>query len=520
MKKRIPSTTFDGKGNLPGWERFPDSEVAAPPGYKLISAWRKGRELRIHVEPLVTLELCPVCGARMTRHDHEEPEAKDWKHGDYAATIIFHRAKRRCLGSVTHTRSDLLPGVDSTRHMMTRLRKYIRKHADRTHLDNAEDLKLIDKTVAGVIREEAEKIAERYRTKEVFEILVFDEKPNRGKLHFVMSAPDKVTTTILVLPTNDAETIRKELLRFQNRHLVRFIVTDGTNNYDAIIAELFPQAVHIRDLHHFLNNLHECREEVRLSEWRMAAGAEKKALFGRKNFWRDLEVTREAGTNGQLFLFQRPDSNVHKANRVHRRFFDFVYLAQNATQAANLFWYWTETIPEEIKSFYQKYIDRFENAPDEFFQYWSTGLTSSPGESANSKIAAEIQKRKHISDQGLSATMTVIDDRKRSRALGSDEISEADADREAELSTENSAARSERMAERYLRRKAKAQTLAVAPEEDPGAQATEPGPGTARGELHDADNYTPVSENRSGETMLKHCRSPRLRQPGYRRSKP
>jgi hypothetical protein len=143
-----------------------------------------------------------------------------------------------------------------------------------------------------------------------------------------------------------------------------------------------------------------------------------------------------------------------------------VYLAQNATQAASLFWYWAENIPEEIKPFYQAYIERFEKAPDEFFHYWSSGLTSSPGESANSKIAAEIRKGKHLSDEGLAARIVVVDDRKRSKALGSDEISESDVERQAELSTDNSAARSERMAERYRNRKAKVPAADALPGEN------------------------------------------------------
>jgi len=518
VNKRIPITTFNGIGNQPSWERFPDSEVAVPPGYKLISAWRQGNDLRIHVEPLLRLESCPICGARMKLHDHQEPEARDWNHGEYAVTIIFHRAKRRCLGPTKHSCSDLLPGVDLTRRMMSRLRNTIRKHANRTNLDNAEQFKISDKTVAAVIREEAAKISERHRTTDVFEILVFDEKPNRGKLHFVASAPD-TTTTIVVLPTNDAETIRKELLKFQNRHLVLFIVTDGTNNYDAIIAELYPQAVHIRDLRHFLNDLNECREEVRRSEWRIAAGAEKKALFGRKNFWRDLETEREADNKGQLFLFQRPDSNVHKANRIHRSFFDCVYLAKNATQAASLFWYWAETIPEEIRPFYQTYIERFEKAPDEFFQYWNTGLTSSPGESVNSKIEAEICKRKHLSDEGLAATMVVVDDRKRSKALGADEIAESDAERRAELSTDNSAARSERMAERYRNRKTKAVAADVVPDKDRSAQVIKPSTWTGGPDLPNASCDPPINTDGAEDTIQKHCRSPRLGRSGLWRSR-
>jgi len=516
VNKRIPMTTYDGTGNQPGWERFPDSEVAVPPGYKLLSAWRKGNELRIHVEPLVRLERCTICGARMKVHDHDEPEAQDWNHGKYAARIIFHRAKRECLGSTKHSRSDLLPGLDLTRHMMSRLRDSLRKHANRTNIDNAEQFKVSDKTVAAVIREEAAKIGERHRTTDVFEILVFDEKPNRGKLHFVVSAPD-TTTTILVLPTNDAESIRKELFNFQNRHFVRFIVTDGTNNYDAIIAELYPQAVHIRDLRHFLNDLSDCREEVRRSDWRVALGAEKKALFGRKNFWRDLETEREIDKNGQLFLFQRPDSTVQKANRVHRDFFECVYLAQNATQAASLFWYWAENIPEEIKPFYQAYIERFEKAPDEFFHYWSSGLTSSPGESANSKIAAEIRKGKHLSDEGLAARIVVVDDRKRSKALGSDEISESDVERQAELSTDNSAARSERMAERYRNRKAKVPAADALHGENRKAPSTESDAPIKEPALPDLESISQVSEDGADQSTPRHCRSPWRRPSGVRR---
>jgi hypothetical protein len=59
-------TTWDGKENQPGWTAVPKCEVSVAPDYRFISAWGKGNELRIHVEPIFHLEFCPGCGQKLT----------------------------------------------------------------------------------------------------------------------------------------------------------------------------------------------------------------------------------------------------------------------------------------------------------------------------------------------------------------------------------------------------------------------------------------------------------------------
>jgi hypothetical protein len=436
---------------------------------------------------MFVLEVCAVCGTRVTVHSHKDTDLKDWNHGELTFTLVVRRTKRECGGKPQHYRSDPLPGIDLNRHMMARLRNSMRKHANRTNLDNAAQFGVSDKTVGYVIQEEASAIRKRQRTTDVYEILAFDEKPIRGKAHFVASAPD-TTTMILILPTNDSDSIRKELSEFQNRECVRIIITDGTNNYDTLISELYPQALHIRDICHLFRDLHQCREEVRLSEWRNAEGAEKKSLFGKMGFWDKLPEDMNVDLDGQAFLLPRAESLVVKAKRVHRNFYDWMYSAHSAAEAQSLFQFWAESIPKELKPFYEAFIARFDGDPDGFFAYWGSGLTNSPAESVNRNIEDAVYKGRRLSPAGLAAKLTVLEDAKRQMKIAENQgVQLVTNDRQSELSIENSLRRSEMMAERHRRRKEK--RAAVAATHDGATQPTElSDPANGSGDLEGRDN--------------------------------
>ncbi|MFZ1085965.1 MAG: transposase [Terracidiphilus sp.] len=463
--KRTGFTSWDGSYVADGWVEKPRHEAAVPPGWEPLRVFVKGRELRIHASSSVHLEYCPACGAGLTRYGFAapDPEFKDWGQGEYACQLIARRQKYQCCGTPRHIRSDPLPGLDGKRHMTVRFRNSLRKHADRTNRENAKQHKLDDKTVANVKKDFVSEIFVKQRTTDRFLWVCFDEKRIYGKLHFVMS--DGYTSTmIMLLDTDNPEQIREELEKFENLSFVKFVSTDGTNKYDNIIRDFFPTAIHLRDPFHLLGNLHDCREDVRLHEWRLAIGEDKDALRGRKDFWAKIDGSTYWDEKEQQRLFPHHTPLVFAANRVHLSFLNWWHSAHNPVDAANFFDDWAQKIPSEIRPFYEKFIAFVEGRRDEVFQYWATGMTNSPAEAVMRNIQAEIDKGRRYSEPGFTTTMVIKEDLKRRGALGiGDDPSPLDLDRESELSILNSQTRSAEMARRFHNRLSKKGTASLGP---------------------------------------------------------
>lgn len=118
--RRTGQTTWDGKANEPGWTAVDGSEVNVLPGYKFLSAWTNGTELRIHVEPIVHLKSCPGCGEPLTPSgSYDDPEFVDSTQRELSCKVVVHRTRYDCTEDC-HGRSDPMPGVDGKRPMTRR----------------------------------------------------------------------------------------------------------------------------------------------------------------------------------------------------------------------------------------------------------------------------------------------------------------------------------------------------------------------------------------------------------------
>jgi len=157
------------------------------------------------------------------------------------------------------------------------------------------------------------------------------------------------------------------------------------------------------------------------------------------------------------------------AHQVHRSFLNRWHSARSPVEAANFFDDWMQKIPREIRPYYEKFIAFIDERRDEIFQYWVTGVTNSPAEAVMRNIQAEMDKGRRYSEPGFIDTMTIKEDMKRRCALGiGDDSSPLDPDRESELSTKNSQARSAEMARRFQNRASKNPSGCTAPM--PGAE--------------------------------------------------
>lgn len=443
--RRTGHTTWDGKDNEPGWSAVDESEVSVLPGHKFLSAWTNGTELRIHVEPIFHLEFCPGCGQQLTASgSYDDPEFVDSTQRELSCKVIVHRTRYNCKTQNCHGRSDPMPGVDGDRLMTRRAIKGIRRKAKRPAVDTAKEYKVSDKTVSGILMDFATEILLKQKTTDRYPIIAFDEKNIQGKKHCCIY--DAITHSILAIIRNDdVETIKAELKSYQNRAFVKYILVDGTSKYDRIFAELYPQAIIVRDFWHLLKELHKCRENTRLAAYQAAKGKKKKEVRGRKNFWAKVDDKGHwIGQQGDL-LAPKPPS-VAEANELYWTFIALCRSAKNREEAAECFDYWCSRIPSSSLPYFQPFINYVEPRRDQFFAYFALGWTTGGAESSNRNLEDEANQGRNFDHPGLDARMRVQEFFKRQLALTDPgTLLGPVISREEELSIEGSIQRDERM---------------------------------------------------------------------------
>lgn len=484
-----------GKRKSTSWVNVSQSEVSVPPGYDFLSARRNKSEVQIHVRAVLEPDRCPVCGAELEMYSSRTPSFRDVKQGEFTSVIIVHRRQYMCRGPVRHFIGQPLPGIDIKRDMTVRLVQFIRNNPDLTNVKLAEEVGVSDKTVAGVHLDHAAEIEVRQKAFEVYLALGWDEKRIDGVDYFVLV--DLVTRTyITMIEGNDHETIRRELEQYKHRDRVGLIVIDMHNDYSWLARELFANAFVIYDAFHVVDKLDECREQIRVDAWHIATGDAKAILHDRKHFWTNLD--KPAAWDGQQSdLFQTMPS-IMEAHNTYKAFLSFWRSARNSREATSLFDFWTEHIPAGVRSYFEQFIRAVNERRDEVFRYFDTRATAGPTEAVNRNIQAELDKGRGYSYEGLAARLKAKDEVKRQRQLDAengkgDTTEEILRQREVQMSTDGSLARSEKMRKQIGGAAAKS----AAP-----AQETAPDPRSA-GDSSQADPSQATKEKMAPEEAQK-----------------
>lgn len=404
-------------------------------------------EVQIHVRAVLEPDQCPVCRAELEMYSSRTPSFRDVKQGEYTSVLVVHRRQYMCRGPVRHFIGQPLPGIDIKRDMTVRLIQFIRNNPDLTNVKLAEEVGVSDKTVAGVHLDHAAEIENRQKAFDVYLALGWDEKRIDGVDYFVLV--DLVTRTYInMLKGNDHETIRKELEQYRHRDRVGLIVIDMHNDYSWLARELFANAFVIYDAFHVMDKLDECREQVRVDAWKIATGDAKAILHDRKHFWQSLD--KPAAWDGQQSdLFQTMPS-IMEAHNTYKAFLSFWRSARNSREATSLFDFWAGHIPTGVAPYFEQFIKAVNERRDEVFQYFETGATAGPTEAVNRNIQAELDKGRGYSYEGLAARLKARDEVKRQQQLDvmngkGDTTEEILRQREVQMSTDGSLARSEKM---------------------------------------------------------------------------
>jgi transposase len=459
MRGRTPR----GRQKQTQWVAVSDVEVNVPPGYDFLSARQNTTALEIQVRAQLKPDNCPICGAKLDPYSSRHPSFRDVKQSERTCVLFVHRRQYMCQGSLHHFVGQPLPGIDVKHDMTVRLVQYIRNNPDLTNVKLAASVGVSDKTVAGIHLDYAAEIGKRQKSCERYLALGFDEKHIDGVNHFVLV--DLVTGTyITMISGNDRETIRRELEQYAHRDQVGLITIDMHNDYSDLAKELFPKASVIYDAFHILDLVDACRESVRIDAGRLATGDAKAMLRDRKHFWSRLSDPAWEGTQCDLFS-EIP--SVMEAHNTYMTFLNFWQLAHDPREASRLFDFWVERIPLGVRPYFESFIQAIEKRRDEVFQYFATGATAGPTEAVNRNIAAELYKGRGYSEQGLAARMKVKGEVKRLRQVDAQKEEGELCDgimgqREVQLSTAGSLARSEKMRNRVSTARASSQALAAA----------------------------------------------------------
>jgi len=432
------------------WSSVPPAEVSVPLGYEFLSARQNTTSIEIKVRPQLGAERCYICGAELEKYATRTPSFRDVKQCERTCVLIVQRHQYMCRGLVRHFFGQPLSGIDTKHDMTSRLVEFIRSNPDLTNVKLADSVGISDKTVARIHWDHAVIIEQRQKAFDIYLALGFDEKRIDGIDYFVLV--DLVTRTyITMLEGNDRETIRKELEQYAHRDRVGLITIDMHNDYSDLAQELFPNASVVYDAFHVLDLLDECRETVRTDAWRLATGEAKAMLHDRKHFWQNVNNPRGWG-GVQDDLFNEVPS-IMQAHNTYKALLAFWHSARSPREASRLFDLWVEHIPIGVKRYFESFIQAIEKRRDEVFEYFATGATAGPTEAVNRNIQAELGKGRGYSSEGLAARMKVKGEVKRQQqivALDDEGDTEEDItrQREEQLSTDGSLARSNKMRER------------------------------------------------------------------------
>jgi transposase len=495
MRGRTPK----GREKQTKWVAVSQVEVNVPPGYDFLSARQNTTTVEIQVRAQLEPKSCHICGEKLDPYSLRHPSFRDVKQSERTCVLFVHRHQYMCQGSLHHFVGQPLPGIDTKHDMTVRLVQYIRNNPDLTNVKLAESVGVSDKTVAGIHLDHAAEVEKRQKSCERYLALGFDEKQIDGVNYFVLV--DLVTGTfITMISGNDRETIRRELEQYAHRDKVGLITIDMHNDYSDLAKELFPNASVVYDAFHILDLIDGCRESVRIDAGRLATGDAKVMLRDRKHFWSLLSDPAWEGTQRGLFS-EIP--SIREAHNTYITFLSFWRLAHDPREASRLFDFWIEQIPAGVRPYFQSFIQAIEKRRDEVFQYFATGASAGPTEAVNRNIAAELYKGRAYAEEGLAARMKVKDEVKRIRQIDAlkvegETVEGIMSQRQAQLSTDGSLARSEKMRKRILATKESSKALADAHSDTQDAcpdvidaAPEEPKPSTSETETSPEDSTHP-----------------------------
>jgi transposase len=281
------------------------------------------------------------------------------------------------------TFQQVLPDMDEKRNMTIRLLGYIRRLSlEKKFTEIAEEVGVNEKTVRNVFREHVETLDEEHQITAP-EWLGVDEQKLIGDFRCIFTAPGEKGILDL-LPKMDKATVLKWMMRLPNRENVKVVTLDMHRAYREAANSALPNAQCVVDKFHVVRMANAAADSLRI------AMKDDLDPTTRRKIKRDRWIIKsrihklKAADVMMLRSWDAIIPGLAKAYRAKEDFFDIYDKAVDRNEALELWDYWKELLPDELKLAFKPLVTAVENWKPEIFAYFDhRGKTNAYTEAMN-----------------------------------------------------------------------------------------------------------------------------------------
>lgn len=322
------------------------------PGYRVLDFKQNKFDYLFIIEPDETqILICTHCGSIGTKFKKHSVRLRD--------VVDLPSQGRRVLLRVKHRRYEctecgatfyeLLNGIDSFAKITNRLRDYIMdKAVKRTYEEVGEEVGLTGQSVKRHFQEVIAQVSVG-KTLKAPNVLGMDEVHVRGRARGVFTDIEK-GKLIDMLPDDNKPTMKAFILSLDGYENIKAVTMDMKPAYRLIVEDVLPNAKAIIDRFHVIQAVSRVLSLYFNAIKRKATKEDKEYLWGmRKILFMGKEklVEKQIGLRDICFL-RYP---LLKTGYWLKEDLRDVYKATNDIEANELFWYWEESVPKDLKHF-------------------------------------------------------------------------------------------------------------------------------------------------------------------------
>ena len=356
------------------------------PGYRVLDFKENKYDYLYVIEPDETqILICTHCGSVGVKFKKHSVRLRD--------VVDIPSQGRRVLLRVKHRRYEctecgatfyeLLNGIDSFAKITNRLRDYIMIQAVKKEYEEVgEEVGLTGQTVKRYFQG----VIVQLGTGKIFKapnVLGIDEVFVRGRARGVFTDIEK-GELMDMLPDDTKPTVKAFILSLEGHENIEAVTMDMKPAYRKVVEDTLPKAKAIIDKFHVIQAVNKALSLYFNAIKRKATKEDKEYLWGmRKILFMGKEKLDEKQIGLRDICFLRYP--VLKTGYWLKEDLRDVYKATNVKEANELFWYWEESVPENLTHFvkFKNKVNRCKKEIINYFRFPGKNYTNALTESLN-----------------------------------------------------------------------------------------------------------------------------------------
>ncbi len=282
-----------------------------------ISFKSRGKELYLTVKPYKNGCSCPDCGRRGTIKSIL-PEARKWRDVSVCGWTVFLLYCPKEIICPTHGRvQEDIPWADTFARITYRLEFLVLVYSQlMTQKGAAQLLHLARSTFSDVLHRTITRVRDGHRIRGLRSIGIDEISYQKGHKYLTVVYDLERACVVWVGKGKGRETIDtffNEMLSDYQKQQIRWGCCDMSETYIGAIKDHCPNAKLVLDRFHIAKALNGAMDEVRKEQWRMATGAERKALKGLRWLLFKHPSNRSTKDKGVLDALRKGNRRIHRA---------------------------------------------------------------------------------------------------------------------------------------------------------------------------------------------------------------